>query len=277
MQKRVAIQGIKGSFHDLVVQRYFKNENFQLIECMSFESVSTTLKDGDADIAIMAIENTLAGSILPNYTHIQENNFFIGGEIYLHIQMNLLALRGNVISDLKRVASHPMALRQCREYFKKYSKIELVEINDTADGARKVSEEQLKDVGIIASKRAADLYGLDVLSEGIETHKENYTRFLVLTRDRIEVSNANKASICFELNHAVGSLVDILMIMKCHELNMTKIQSVPVIGKPYQYHFHVDVMWDNHQYFINGMEIVRNNVSNLQILGEYMQGDKSGI
>ena len=273
----MAIQGIKGSFHDLVVQRYFNNEDIELIECMSFDHVSRALKQEKAEIAIMAIENTLAGSILPNYTHIQENNFFINGEIYLHIQMNLLALNGNVISSLKRVASHPMALRQCKEFFKNYPDVELVEISDTADGARRVSEEQLDDVGIIASKRAAELYGLNILSEGIETHKENYTRFLVLTRDRIEVPDTNKASICFELDHAVGSLVDILMIMKCHELNMTKIQSVPVIGKPYQYHFHVDLMWDNYQYFKNGMEIVRNNVSDLQILGEYVQGDKSGI
>ena len=277
MQKRVAIQGIKGSFHDLVVQRYFNNEDIELIECMSFDHVSRALKQEKAEIAIMAIENTLAGSILPNYTRIQENNFFINGEIYLHIQMNLLALNGNDISSLKRVASHPMALRQCKEFFKNYPDVELVEISDTADGARRVSEEQLDDVGIIASKRAAELYGLNILSEGIETHKENYTRFLVLTRDRIEVPDTNKASICFELDHAVGSLVDILMIMKCHELNMTKIQSVPVIGKPYQYHFHVDLMWDNYQYFKNGMEIVRNNVSDLQILGEYVQGDKSGI
>jgi prephenate dehydratase len=277
MPKKVAIQGIKGSFHDLVVHRYFKNNDLSLLECHSFDHVFAAISAGDADLAVIAIENTLAGSILPNYAHIQNNGFYVSGEIYLHIQMNLLAIKESNISDLKKVASHPMALLQCKEFMNKYPDIELVEISDTADGAREVNERNLKDVGIIASLRAAELYDMEVLNEGIETHKENYTRFLIITKEKVQVTNANKASICFELKHEVGSLVDILMIMKCHELNMTKIQSVPVIGRPYQYHFHVDVCWDNYEYYENAMAIVRRNVHDLQILGVYKQGDKSGI
>ena len=274
---RVAIQGIKGSFHDLVVQRYFQQTSITLKECLSFDDVFLAIQREEVDLAVVAIENTLAGSILPNYTHIQNNSVFIKGEIYLNIQMNLLALPKQEMSDLKYVASHPMALLQCKQFLNDYPYLELVEISDTAEGARKVRDKELIDTGIIASVRAAELYDLNVLHRGIETHKENYTRFLILSNERGEVHDSNKASICFELKHEVGSLVDILMIIKCHELNMTKIQSVPVIGRPYQYHFHVDVCWDNYEYFENAMAIVRRNVHDLQELGEYRKGDKSGI
>ena len=274
---RVAIQGIKGSFHDLVVQRYFQQTSITLKECLSFDDVFLALEREEVDLAVVAIENTLAGSILPNYTHIQNNSVFIKGEIYLNIQMNLLALPTQEMSDLKYVASHPMALLQCKQFLSDYPYLELVEISDTAEGARKVRDKELIDTGIIASVRAAELYDLNVLHRGIETHKENYTRFLILSNERGEVHDSNKASICFELKHEVGSLVDILMIIKCHELNMTKIQSVPVVGRPYNYHFHVDLCWKNYEYFENAMSIVQRNVHDLQILGIYKQGDKSGI
>lgn len=270
--KRVAIQGIRGSFHDIIARHYFSQEAIQTVECHSFDDLCHTLKNDGADLAIMAIENTLAGSILPNYALLEENQFQIIGEDYLRIEMNLMSLEGQKISNLEEVHSHPIALLQCKEFFKNYPKIKLVEINDTADGAKKLKETNTKNIGIIASKMAADLYGLELLAEGIETNKQNYTRFLILSNQKQTIEEANKASIVFSLKHQVGSLVDILMILKCHELNMTSIQSSPIIGSPYEYNFHVDLNWSNRQYFDAAMEILTRNVAHLNILGIYKGG-----
>ena len=271
--RKVAIQGVRGAFHELAANKYFDND-IKIIECDTFSDLCKALKNNDADCAIMAIENTLAGAILPNYSLLEEHNFNIHGEIYMRIEMNLMTLPGQNIEDLEEVQSHPMAILQCKPYFDKYPNIKLREIEDTAIGAKKLNENVYKNIGIIASETAAELYDLDIIAKGIETDKKNFTRFLILSNDKDIIDSPNKASIVFSLQHQVGSLVDILTILKCHEINMTKIQSSPIIGQPYEYNFHIDLSWENYYYFKHAMDIVERNVAHLRILGEYKAGAK---
>ena len=195
MTKPIAIQGIKGSFHHEVAQCYF-NDNADIIECMSFDGTVDSLLHGNTDFAVMALENSIAGSIIPNYALIDNHNLSIVGEYYLDIQHNLLALQGQTIATIKEVHSHPMALLQCKVFFKDFPHIKLVEAKDTADVAKQISEENIKGVAAIASKNAAHLYGLDVLAESIQTIKHNETRFVIVKRENkdIERKGINKAS-----------------------------------------------------------------------------------
>lgn len=273
MMKKVAIQGVKGAFHDIVASEYFTSP-IEIVECSTFQELCNKLKNDECDTAVMAIENTLAGSILPNFTLLEEHGFYVVGEVYLRIKMNLMAIPGQKTQDLYEIQSHPIALLQCREYLKSLGNIHLNEINDTAEGAKILEQRNQQGIGIIASKRAAELYNLEILKSGIETDKKNYTRFLILSKSSTPIQRANKASLVFVLKHEVGSLVDILTILKCHELNMTKILSTPIIGRPYEYAFHIDLTWENKSYFDNAMDIVRRNVAKLRILGTYKQGNK---
>lgn len=272
--KKVGIQGIAGSFHDIAVQRYFGEGKVEVVECETFKSLCFALKEGEIDQAMMAIENTVAGSILPNFSLIQENGFQIIGEVYLRIEMNLIANEGADINQITEVASHPMAILQCEDYLSKHKHIKSVKIEDTAEGVKQLSASKDVTKAVIASEYAANMYNMPILEKGIETDKKNFTRFLILSPSKINVEEANKASVVFQLKHEVGNLVDMLMILKCHELNMTKIQSAPIVGKPYEYNFHIDLMWDNYEYFKHAMDILRTKVSHLEILGEYKQGDR---
>ena len=271
--KTIAIQGVRGAFHELAAYEYFDN-NIQLLECFTFSELCQKLKKKEADYAVMAIENTLAGAILPNFSLLEENAFHIHGEVFMRIEMNLIGQKGQKIETLKEVQSHPMAILQCKHFFENKPDIKLREIEDTAIGAKILSTSKEKNIGVIASNAAAKLYDLEILAEGIETDKKNFTRFLILSNDEQYVKNANKASIVFSLFHQPGALVDILTILKCHELNMTRIQSSPIIGKPLEYNFHIDLKWENYQYFKQAMEIVKRNVPELRILGMYKEGQK---
>lgn len=270
MTKPIAIQGIKGSFHHEVAQLYF-SDKADVMECMSFDGTVDSLLNGHADFAIMALENSIVGSIIPNYALIDNRNLTIVGEHYLDIQHNLLALKGETIESIKEVHSHPMALLQCKVFFKDYPHIKLVEAKDTADVAKQISEEHIKGIAAIASKKAADLYGLDVLAESIQTIKHNETRFVIVKRENYEVERKgiNKASLKFELDHKRGSLATILNVMSDCKLNLTKIQSLPKIDTPWKYAFFVDVTFEDYKDYEKASSIMQLMAENFKVLGEY--------
>jgi prephenate dehydratase len=270
---KIAIQGIAGAFHDEAARRFF-GEDISLLECDTFRLLCRKVDSGEADYGIMAIENTIAGSLLQNYGYLDEFRLRIIGEIYLRIKMNLMALEGTNIKDLKQVLSHPIALRQCAEYLGMLPKTVVIsETEDTAESAKDIYENQLVDTAAVAGETAAKMYHLEILKEGIETIKKNYTRFIVLSKNHHSVPESNKASLAFEVRHQSGSLAGALSIFARHNVNLTKIQSVPILGQPYQYAFHVDVEWDNSaNYNASISEIVR-HVSGLSIYGEYKKGE----
>ena len=264
----VAIQGITASFHEVAALTYFE-EPIDTIECLSFHQLCESLKDGKADYAVMAIENSIAGSILPNYFLLQEYHFSIVGELYIPIHMNLLAMPGVKLEDIKCIESHPMAIRQCTEFLHALKGVEIRESSDTALSAKRVSDLKLKDTAAIANELAAKKFGLQILEKRIETHKKNFTRFLVLTKRINNKIESNKASIYFEVINEVGSLADALMIFKTNAINMSKIQSIPIIGKPSEYSIHIDVEWKKRKNYDDAMQEVLRQVKNLNILGEY--------
>ncbi|MGB8705653.1 MAG: prephenate dehydratase [Gillisia sp.] len=270
MDKKVAIQGIRGSFHHLVAQQYF-NDEVEVVECMSFQEVANSLLSGEASEAVMAIENSIAGSILPNYALIDEHNLKIVGEHYIPIDMNFMALPGQKIENIKKVYSHPMALLQCKDFFKEYPYIKLIEDTDTAEVARRISEKQSHHVAAVASTAAAEIFGLEILAKSIHTKKSNATRFLVLSLKKKEPNGEkiNKASLKFELESKRGSLVSVLNIIRDYELDMTKIQSMPIIETPWKYSFFVDVVFENYAEFEKAMEIIEVMTEELKILGTY--------
>jgi len=264
----VAIQGITASFHEVAALSYFE-EPIQTIECLTFHQLCENLKSGKADYAVMAIENSIAGSILPNYFLLQEYHFNIIGELYLPIHMHLLALPGVKLQDIKSIESHPMAIRQCTEFLYALKDVAIRESDDTALSAKRVSELKLKDTAAIANEHAAKKFGLQILEKRIETNKKNFTRFLILTKRYPGKIESNKASMSFEVANEVGSLADALMTFKTNSINLSKIQSIPIIGRPSEYSIHIDVEWKKRKNYDDAMRAVMRQVKNLNILGEY--------
>jgi prephenate dehydratase len=265
---RVAIQGLATSFHEVAALTYFK-EPIEIVECLTFHALCEALDKGNADVAVMAIENSIAGSILPNYFLLQHYHFTITGELYLPIHMHLLALPGVKLKDVTCIESHPMAIRQCSEYLHALNGIEIRESDDTALSAKRVKEGKLKTTAAIANEFAAKKYGLQILEKRIETHKKNFTRFLFLARKAQQDNSATKASLSFEVANEAGSLAEALMTFKTNNINLTKIQSIPVIGKPNEYSIHVDVEWKRRKNYDDAMKQVLRQVKNLSVLGEY--------
>lgn len=271
--KRIAIQGIAGSFHEDAALKYFEDK-VEIVECKTFTTVCELIDTDKVDFAVMAIENSIAGSLLNNYQLIRDYHLRIIGEIYLHIQMNLLVNEGVKTSDIENIHSHPIALQQCLEYIEKYyPKAQLHEKLDTAASAKLVADDKLTNAAAIGNLRSAELYGLSVLDTGIETNKKNYTRFLILSKHGNPTAGSNKASVCFEVGHFYGSLARVLNTFAENRINLTKIQSVPIIGKPNEYTFHVDIEWDEPENYDKAIHQVLKNASSLSILGEYKRGE----
>jgi prephenate dehydratase len=271
--KRVAIQGIVGSFHEDAALKYF-NEKIEIVECKTFTNVCEMIDADKVDIAVMAIENSIAGSILKNYQLIRDYHLRIIGEIYLHIQQNLMVNKGTKPEQITDIYSHPVAIEQCAEYIEKYyPNVEKHENIDTAASARLVSEKKLTNAAAIGNLRSAELYGLEVLETGIETNKKNYTRFLILRKHGNLTEGTNKASVCLEVGHFFGALARVLNTFAENEINLTKIQSVPIIGKPNEYTFHVDIEWEDPKKYDRAIHQVLKSASSLSILGEYVRGE----
>ena len=273
MKKRIAIQGIKGSNHHQVARDYF-GEGIELIECLSFHGLVDQLLENKADKGVMAIENSIAGSIIPNYALIFQKNLHIIGEYYLNIHHNLMVLKGQQLKDIKEVRSHPMALLQCREYLKTQPHIKMVEDVDTAETAQRIQKYHLKDVAAIAPKVAAELYDLDIIAPEIQTIKNNATRFVIIkTRNKeLPKEEINKASIRFITDHKRGSLAAVLNVMSDCNLNLTKIQSLPIIETPWKYAFFVDVTFDSYDYFEKAKSLLQIMSEEFKVLGEYKNG-----
>ena len=268
---RVAIQGIRASFHEEAAFLHF-GEDIQTIECNSFKRTFEALKNNEADYVVMAIENSIAGSILPNYSLMMGYNYPVVGEVYLPIQLHLLALPGVKFEDVKYVTSHPIAIRQCVDFFDEYPHLKVVESNDTAACAKRIRDENLTDTVAIANTLAAKLYDLDIMERRIESNKKNFTRFLILTHhENVAKTENNKASLCFQVSNQVGALAKVLQIFAEQDINMSKIQSMPVLGKRNEYNFYVDVEWDNTKQYDAAIRQVLKYTHNFNILGEYQR------
>lgn len=267
--KTIAIQGIKGSFHHQVAQEFFSQE-ISVVECDSFGSLIHSLTHGQSTDAVMAIENSIAGAILPNYALIDGNNVSIEGEYYLSIQHHLMALSGQSLADIKEVWSHPMAHLQCRSFFKDYPHIKLVEEVDTAYAAQQIQARELKGIAAIASQSAASLYNLTILERSIQTIKDNATRFFILNTSGKNINTAaNKASLRFTTEHKRGSLATILNVLSDCKLNLTKIQSMPIVQTPWKYAFFVDVTFEYYENYAKAKKVMAIMATDFKILGEY--------
>lgn len=272
---RVAIQGFFGCFHEQAARLFYK-ENLDvapdIVECATFQGLYDLMDAGKADAAIMAIENTSSGGLLPNLELLRKNpNRKIKGEVFLHIQQNLMALPGQRIEDIKEVRTHYMAINQTRRFFETQAPwIQLVESEDTAKSAIDIAENHLMGVGAVASELAAEQNGLVILQPSIETYKENFTRFLILD-DAITIpeDKIDKASLCFTLPHTPGALAHILTILSFYEMNLTRIQSLPIPGKQWQYFFYADIKFSNYERYKQSLSAIRPLVEDIEIMGEY--------
>ena len=275
MNKTIAIQGAEGSNHHKVA-RDFYGTSIALKECMSFDALVDSLLDASAKVGVMALENTIAGSIIPNYALIDSNNLHIIGEEYLNIHHHLMCLKGQKIENIKEVWSHPMALLQCKEFFKKYPHIKLVEDVDTADVAKRISNENLLGIGAIAPKIAAEIFDLEIIEDEIQTIKENATRFVIVQTDAPNNKNEeiNKASLKFQLNHKRGSLAAILNVLSDCKMSLTKIQSLPVIETLWKYSFFVDVTFEDYKDYEKAKTIIEIMAEEFKVLGTYKNGRK---
>ena len=274
MNKRIAIQGFQASFHETAAFQFFGDE-IALLECATFQQLFTAMKSGKSDFGICAFENALAGSILSNYALLRNSNLEIFGEVYLCIEMNLLVLAGQSIDEIEEIHSHPMALLQCQHFLEQYPHIRLVESSDTGFAAKEIAEKQIKNRAAIASSRAGEVYNLQTLAGDIHDNKRNFTRFLALRKRNGElVKGINKSSISFRANHTAGSLAKILTIIGEHDINLNKIQSLPVVGEEWKYFFYVDLRFEDFANYRKMMDEIEPLTRELKILGEYQQGEK---
>jgi len=271
MNKTIAIQGYRGCFHQEAAAKYFNSAELSVLECDTFNKLGEAISEEVAPIGIMAIENSIAGSLLQNYRILRENNFTIIGEVFLRIVHNLMALPGDSIESIKEVSSHPMAIKQCLQFFKKYPHVKLVSSNDTALSAKNIEKKGLKGYGAIASKTAAQLYGLEILKESIETSKANYTRFFIIQKNEgvIDDDQVNKASIYLRVLDKPGCLLKVLEIIEDQNTNISKLQSYPVLGQVSEYFFHLDLEFEHYEQYKTIMDKLQDVTMELKELGSY--------
>lgn len=274
-KKKIAIQGLKGSFHHMAAE-YFFGVNIKLVECVTFDEVIKATKKAESHFGILAIENSLAGSIIPNYNLMRLSGLRIFGEVGLKVKHNLLALNGASIADISEVRSHQMAIRQCAPYFESHPGIKLVESFDTAGSAKEIANIKSKNIGAIASKLAAEVYGLKIIEEGIESHELNYTRFLILGLSGAEVEDANKASIYFETKNTPGSLANMLTVISGLDINLSKLQSHPIPSKNTHYGFYATLDFKSLDQLSNLEILLKTMTVKYEILGVYQKGETYG-
>ncbi|MBP5514793.1 MAG: prephenate dehydratase [Bacteroidaceae bacterium] len=280
MKHRVAIQGIRGSFHDIAARRYYETDDIELVCCETFEQVFEEMQNDPQLVGMVAIENTIAGSLLHNYELLRDSGATIVGEHKLRISHSIMCLPSDDWGDLQEVNSHPVALMQCRNFLNQHRGLKVVEVADTAGAAADISKGQLHGHAAICHKDAAHIYGMKVLQEGIETNKHNFTRFLVVANPEIaselrDLRNVNKSSLAFTLPHEEGSLSAILSVLSFYKLNLTKIQSLPIIGMEWQYMFYIDLTFPDYIRYRQAINAITPLTRNLKLLGEYENGKQS--
>ena len=278
----VAIQGVKGAFHEIAARQYFEEEEIEILSCKHFKDVIDAVKKDPNIFGIIAIENTIAGSLLQNHELIRESNLKVIGEQKIRISHCLAVLPDESIDTIKEVNSHPIALMQCRDYLDTLPNAKIVEAEDTALSAKRIAEEKLKNHAAICGKYAAEIYGLKVVDEGIETNKRNFTRFLLIANswladELIDESRISKSSFVFTLPHTEGSLSKVLTILSFYDVNLTKIQSLPILGKEWEYLFYVDLTFSNILKYKQSLDAVRPLTREFQILGEYQENNKTNV
>ena len=285
MKRKVAIQGIGGCNHYIAARAFFEGDEIETIDCDTFKELAERVKKDASVLGIMTIENTIAGSILPNYQIIRESGLVIVGEYKLRIEHSLVALPGTDIHQIREINSHPMALMQCSEFLDKLPNVKIVEKDDTAGSAKWIKENNLSDHAAICPSGAAELYGMDILAEGIETNKRNFTRFLVLANrdtasgilEELNVKNLdiNKSSMVFTLPHSSGSLSKVLTILSFYDMNLTMIQSLPIIGKEWEYQFYINLLFDDYARYRSAIDAILPLCREFKILGEYAEGKQT--
>jgi prephenate dehydratase len=275
MQKKVTIQGVAGCFHDAAAREYFKGEEIETIPCDTFQAMFDRMAFDASLLGIVAIENTIAGSLLGNHELLRQSSLKVIGEMKMRISHVLAALPGQAIDDLTEVNSHPMALMQCEQYLRRHPNLKMIEKFDTAGSAQEIAENNLVGHAAVCGEYAANLYGLNILERGIETNKRNFTRFLILADPLLasEIAPAestiNKSSIVFTLPHTKGALSKVLTILSFYDINLSKIQSLPIIGREWEYRFYVDLTFDSIVRYHQALDAVRPLLNDLKILGEY--------
>jgi prephenate dehydratase len=268
METKIAIQGIKGSYHHEVATQLFGTD-IVLDTCMSFDTLATSVTSGVSHVGVMALENSIAGSIIPNYALMDTHNLHIVNEAYIRIEHQLMALPGTKIEDITEVASHPMALLQCKDFFAAHTHIKLIEDSDTAEVAQRIAKKQIHGLGAIASKTAASIYGLDIVAPNIHSIANNATRFVVVKTTPNISENVDKASLKFVLDHKRGSLAAVLNVLSDCKINLTKIQSMPVVETPWKYSFFVDVTFDALEFYTKAIQLLEIMTESLKVLGTY--------
>ncbi|MDR3196982.1 MAG: prephenate dehydratase [Planctomycetaceae bacterium] len=275
MRKQVAIQGIVGSYHEIAARNFFCGEEIDLIGCDTFRDVISVVRSRSPDIfGVMAIENTIAGSLLQNHELIRKSGLTVIGEYKLRISHCLAALSGTTVLGIREIGSHPIALMQCEDFLSQFHSVQIVEKEDTATSARQIAEQHLEHHAAICSREAARIYGLEILAEGIETDKQNFTRFLILAQSGFSgFSDAekSKASIVFALPHTIGSLSQVLAVLSFYSMNLSKIQSFPMIGAAWEYLFYVDLTFSEYTRYKKALDAILPLTQYLQILGEYRE------
>jgi prephenate dehydratase len=269
---KISIQGEKGCFHEVAARQFFSKDEIEIVPCSTFDLTLNSVREGKADLAMMAIENARSGSMLYNYNLIRESGLKMLGEHNLRIRQNLMALPGQTIHEIKQIRSHPIALAQCMTFLNQYPDITLVESDDTAGSARLISEHRLKKIAAIASFNAAEIYGLEIIAEGIETYKKNYTRFLVLGSEEKGNKKGDKVSICFATGHKPGSLAAVLVKLAEMNINLSKIQSVPRLNGDWEYMFYLDLELPENADMEVIESILKEYTRNLEVLGIYNKG-----
>ena len=280
MTKKVAIQGIAGAYHDIASRNYFEGDEVEIIPCLTFRDVIATIKKDPSVLGIMAIENTIAGSLLQNHELIRESELRVIGKYKLRISHSLVALPGTSIHDVTEVNSHPIALMQCSDFLDTLPHAKVVEKEDTALSARWIAENKLEGQAAICGKLAAQIYGMEVLAEGIETNKRNFTRFLIIAdrwtaEDMLHGTDINKSSLVFALPHTAGSLSKVLSVLSFYDMNLSKIQSLPIIGREWEYLFYIDLTFTDFTRYKQALDAIRPLTKDLKILGEYAEGRQS--
>lgn len=276
----VAIQGIRGSFHEIAAMEYFSDSEIEVLPCDTFSELFTLLSDGRTDFGIVAFENSVAGSILPNYELLRRSGLPVTGEICIRIRQNLVALPGQKVSDIREIHSHPMAIQQCSHFVNEMRErgVKVVEAVDTALSARIISEEHHYGSGAIASSNAAGIYSLAILQKEIEDDSLNFTRFLIISgsataADNIEKpARSDKAMVCFSLPHKVGSLSQVLSVLAFYQISLTKIQSLPIVGRPWEYMFHIDLIYSDYDRYRQALDAIRPLTEGLEVVGEFRHG-----
>jgi len=280
--KTVAIQGVSGAFHEIAARQFFNGEEINILPCLTFKDLFKAMSEDPNLIGIVAIENTIAGSLLQNHNLVKESGCVVIGEHKLRIEHNLVALPGQKIEKIKEVYSHPIALMQCEDFLDNHKHIKAIESEDTALSAKEIAENKLTKRAAICSELAAEKYGLEILAKSIETNKRNFTRFLIiaqplLAQELIKGVQLDKASLVFTLPHEEGSLAKVLSILSFYHVNLTKIQSLPIVGEEWKYQFYINLTFNNYDRYRQSLEAILPLTKDFRILGEYKEAPTPSI